>query len=233
MLQIITPLLLILFLSTKSWSQQKATKVKIAKSSISASSPAVASASSATEKIPSDKKSFFLSPSEESITNALELLGINLFTIQLPTNEKKKYFLTVHRDEYTKGSAPKNTVSSFWEIKRLSTSKGSSATLSILAKGDSGIVFDWKKPSGSHSQFFNPKGRKTGLEYIVRPFKYQEVVLGRKIPVVLYGSSWYDAKNDIVRFCDENELNADFSSDAFKEMPHHYVFSIELSEATK
>jgi hypothetical protein len=64
------------------------------------------------------------------------------------------------------------------------------------------------------------------------PLKYN---IGDKVPLLLIGSFWdstsKDGKMKVQRFCMENEMLSDFSSKAFDEMPHYFVFGIKIEPA--
>ena len=47
------------------------------------------------------------------------------------------------------------------------------------------------------------------------------------IPLVLYCSFWYDAKDKVTRCCGENFIKPDLSSDIPKQSPHYYVLGIK------
>ncbi|MDE6268369.1 MAG: DUF5041 domain-containing protein [Muribaculaceae bacterium] len=64
--------------------------------------------------------------------------------------------------------------------------------------------------------------------YMPKPFKPSELTVGKFIPLVLYGSGWYDARYGIHRFCGEKELEPDMSSKIIKEIPNYYIIGIEL-----
>ena len=70
---------------------------------------------------------------------------------------------------------------------------------------------------------------KKFYSYNTRPFKTQEITIGKFIPLVLYGSWWYDKDFNIFRFCGEKEIDPDMSSDILKYLPHYYVFRIEVN----
>lgn len=67
------------------------------------------------------------------------------------------------------------------------------------------------------------------FNYHVRPF-----VMGPKVeydtftPLVLVGSAWYDAKHNLFRFCGENEIKPDLSSEIVSNIPHFYVIGINV-----
>ncbi len=68
--------------------------------------------------------------------------------------------------------------------------------------------------------------------YSSRPFKQLPVKQENSvmIPLLFYGSGWYDAKYNITRFCGENEINPDLTGDIPTHSPHYYVISVEMKE---
>ena len=65
--------------------------------------------------------------------------------------------------------------------------------------------------------------------YESRPFELVEPFeKGKFIPLVLYGSYWYEPENGGCRFCGENEIKPDLSLDIVKYIPHYYVLGIKL-----
>ena len=58
---------------------------------------------------------------------------------------------------------------------------------------------------------------------LVAPFEK-----GKFIPLVLYGSNWYDADCGGCRFCGDNFIKPDLSSDIVKFIPHFYVLGIKI-----
>ena len=65
--------------------------------------------------------------------------------------------------------------------------------------------------------------------YESRPFELvPPFEKGKFIPLVLYGSYWYEPENGGCRFCGENEIKPDLSSDIVKYIPHYYVLGIKL-----
>lgn len=64
--------------------------------------------------------------------------------------------------------------------------------------------------------------------YQDRPFKVDKFEEGTFIPLVLYGSFWYDEKNKVFRFCGEKEIDPDMSTDILKYIPHYYVIGVEF-----
>ena len=63
-------------------------------------------------------------------------------------------------------------------------------------------------------------------QYHTRPFEMAPVEKEKFIPLVLYGSIWYDEKWKITRFCGENTIKPDLSSDILKYVSHYYIIGI-------
>lgn len=65
--------------------------------------------------------------------------------------------------------------------------------------------------------------------YQSRPFELTAPFeKGKFIPLVLYGSYWYEPENGGCRFCGDNEIKPDLSSDIVKQIPHFFVFGIKI-----
>ena len=66
--------------------------------------------------------------------------------------------------------------------------------------------------------------------YGTRPFRIDDFAPGKFIPLVFYGSWWYDGQANLVRFCGENEIAPDLSSQIVAKVPHFYVIGVMLTE---
>lgn len=77
---------------------------------------------------------------------------------------------------------------------------------------------------------FNPeKPNDRWYIYESRPFELStHFERGKFVPLVLYGSYWYEPENGGCRFCGDNEIKPDLSSDILKHIPHFYVLGIKL-----
>ena len=65
--------------------------------------------------------------------------------------------------------------------------------------------------------------------YESRPFELVAPIEKEKfIPLVLYGSYWYESANGGCRFCGDNEIKPDLSSDIVKYIPHYFVLGIKI-----
>jgi hypothetical protein len=69
---------------------------------------------------------------------------------------------------------------------------------------------------------------KKHYSYHTRPFKIAAFEEDKFIPLVLFGSSWYDERYDIHRFCGEKEIDPDMSSKILKDVPHYYVIGVKF-----
>jgi len=70
---------------------------------------------------------------------------------------------------------------------------------------------------------------KQAYRYESRPFELvAPVEMGKFIPLVLFGSYWYEQETGVSRFCGEKQINPDLSSDIIKSIPHFYVLGIKI-----
>ncbi len=196
---------------------------------ITTTTPSVSAPSATTSDVIERPKSFFTAVDKSDISDALELLGINIYSIKLPAINTKKYRLTVYTDNYIQNKETVKRKNEFIVVNEQKDAE-QKISLTIVQRGDSTLVIKWKAADGATRSSENPRGRISGYEYRCLPFEFQEIVPGKKIPILLFGSSWFDAKINGVRFCYDFELKPDLSNEAFKDMPQYYIFSIELTE---
>ena len=65
--------------------------------------------------------------------------------------------------------------------------------------------------------------------YESRPFELvSPAETGKFIPLVLFGSYWYEPETGVSRFCGENLIKPDLSSEIVKSIPHFYVLGIKI-----
>lgn len=70
---------------------------------------------------------------------------------------------------------------------------------------------------------------KQAYRYESRPFELiSPVETGKLIPLVLFGSYWYEQETGVSRFCGEKIIKPDLSSDIIKSIPHFYVLGIKI-----
>ena len=66
--------------------------------------------------------------------------------------------------------------------------------------------------------------------YGSRPFEVGAIVLGEFTPLVMFGSYWYDDESQVIRFCGEDEIAADYSTKMLSKIPHYYVLGITVTK---
>ena len=67
--------------------------------------------------------------------------------------------------------------------------------------------------------------------YGSRPFKLiPPFKAGEFIPLVMYGSWWYDKNFNCTRFCGDNFINPDLTSDILKDIPHYFGLGFIIKE---
>lgn len=66
--------------------------------------------------------------------------------------------------------------------------------------------------------------------YGYRSFEVGAIELGAFTPLVLVGSYWYDDESQVVRFCGEDEIAADYSTKMLSKIPHYYVLGITVTK---
>lgn len=76
-------------------------------------------------------------------------------------------------------------------------------------------------------------GGQTIVNYNTRPFRIDSFESGKFIPLVFFGSMWFDAKYNVFRFCGENEIAPDLSSEIVRDVPHFYVIGVEFTKKQK
>ena len=70
---------------------------------------------------------------------------------------------------------------------------------------------------------------KQSYKYESRPFELvSPVEIGKFIPLVLFGSYWYEPETGVSRFCGEKLIKPDLSSEIVKSIPHFYVLGIKI-----
>ena len=71
---------------------------------------------------------------------------------------------------------------------------------------------------------------KQAYRYESRPFELvAPVETDNVIPLVLFGSYWYEQETGVSRFCGDKQIKSDLSSDIIKSIPHFYVLGIKIT----
>lgn len=80
--------------------------------------------------------------------------------------------------------------------------------------------------------FVSREPAKQRYLYQSRPIETGYAVdAGKFIPLVLFGSYWWDADSEVFRFCGDNIIKPDLSSDIIKHIPHFYILGIKVAGA--
>ena len=70
---------------------------------------------------------------------------------------------------------------------------------------------------------------KQAYRYESRPFELvSPVETDKVIPLVLFGSYWYEQETGVSRFCGDKQIKPDLSSEIIKSIPHYYVLGIKI-----
>ena len=171
---------------------------------------------------------------EPSISDYLPLLkGQGYTAYSFDTKEFKDAMAEPVVMEYVKGQEPKEV-------------SGFSITMSLDEKLIIGFVksendsiarytFQFSENIGFSSRLqlkpiCDPKyPEEKWYMYNSRPFELvAPFEKGKFIPLVLYGSNWYDADCGGCRFCGDNFIKPDLTSDIVKSIPHYYVLGIKI-----
>ena len=94
-------------------------------------------------------------------------------------------------------------------------------SLENAAKGSFRLELEAQKAPDSDTRFYS---------YYTRPFVMSRFESGRFIPLLFFGSMWYDARFGFFRFCGEKVIDPDLSKNQLVEhVPHFYVLGVELT----
>ena len=135
--------------------------------------------------------------------------------------------------EYVKGEEPRSVLefsASFPLGERLvlgfaPSSNDSTYVYYFQSVGGGGFTYDLKlKP------VFAPEmPTKQACRYESRPFELvSPVETDKVIPLVLFGSYWYEQETGVSRFCGDKQIKPDLSSEIIKSIPHYYVLGIKI-----
>lgn len=79
----------------------------------------------------------------------------------------------------------------------------------------------------------DPNTGKSFYFYCTRIFKPTDIKKGDFIPLVLFGSYWFDERVGVFRFCGENELSSDLSDNITKNIPFFYLIGVQIEPSSK
>lgn len=117
-----------------------------------------------------------------------------------------------------------------------------SVTLTLQVKDDSLATISVGSPllgrmSKSSLKLYPVEGYTQAINYMYdsRPFRLESVTDGDtvEIPLVFFGSGWYDKRFNVTRFCGESEIDPQLQAEIVKDVPHAYVVGMRLEKKKK
>ena len=135
--------------------------------------------------------------------------------------------------EYVKGEDPKDVLGFSFSM-----NFGEKLVIGFAPSGNDSTAiytFNFSEGRGFNGQLnlraiYAPEApTKSRYSYESRPFKLvPPFEKGKTIPLVLFGSYWYEPETGVSRFCGESIIKPDLSSDIVKNIPHFYVLGIKI-----
>lgn len=171
---------------------------------------------------------------EPSISDYLPLLKAKGYTAySFDTKEFKDAWVEPLVMEYVRGEEPRE-VADF----SITMSLDEKLIIGFIPSDNDSIgnyAFQFSKSTGFSSRLLlkpicdpdHPADK--WYKYESRPFELvPPFEKGKFIPLVLYGSYWYEPEHGGCRFCGDNFIKPDLSSDIVKSIPHFYVLGIKI-----
>lgn len=135
--------------------------------------------------------------------------------------------------EYVKGEEPKDVLGF-----SISMNFGEKLVIGFAPSGNDSTAiytFNFSEGRGFNGRlnlraiYAPEEPTKSRYSYESRPFELvPPFEKGKVIPLVLYGSYWYEPETGVSRFCGESIIKPDLSSDIVKSIPHFYVLGIVI-----
>jgi hypothetical protein len=189
------------------------------------------------QKVKEDRHNMYQSEqiNQLDLIRALELAGVHIYKIPLKHFDKK-HTLIVNLDEYIQGEKvkttaifqgdntyiyPTDTIPFFDYIDQL--------LFFTKEEGNDLFVTFYSYAMGSRQKLSK---KEDGHFYNWRTYSKTTWVINKEIPLLVYASSWHDAKYDIERFCGVADLSLSekASKELFDNSPHYFVISYKVSE---
>lgn len=180
--------------------------------------------------------------SQEDLKAVLSLLHINLFKFNTNFPFDLKCTIVLYQQEYEKRKLVKEftiwgTTNPFQDRRDGKNIEKALDQIRIISKIEDQVF--WLEINMGDFELNDYKVKIDSIyknPHLCKPFKLPDKYkIGDKVPLLLIGSSWdstsKDGKMKAQRFCMENEMLSDFSSKAFDEMPHYYIFGIKIEPA--
>lgn len=175
-----------------------------------------------------------LRTNEPTLRDYLQLLNVNgymAYSFDTKDFKGKQYEPIIM--EYTKGGEPKDVLGFSFSFPI-----GEKLVIGFApSSNDSTYIYSYQSVGGGGfnatlnlQQIYAPEvPTKQSYRYESRPFKLvSPVETGKLIPLVLFGSYWYEKETGVSRFCGEKLINPNLSSDLVRSIPHYYVLGIKI-----
>ena len=115
------------------------------------------------------------------------------------------------------------------------------ATLVFRVKDDSLVHISVSSPDVGRMtkrlKLYPAEGETRYVSYMYssRPFRLDAAANADtvEIPLVFFGSWWYDKRSNFIRFCGESEIDSQLQSQIVKDVPHSYVIGMRLEKMPK
>lgn len=116
-----------------------------------------------------------------------------------------------------------------------------SVTLTLQVKDDSLVYISVGSPDAGRMskrlKLYPVEGETRYVSYMYssRPFRLDAVANADtvEIPLVFFGSGWYDKRFNVTRFCGESEIDPQLQAEIVKDVPHAYVVGMRLEKKKK
>lgn len=172
-----------------------------------------------------------INPEVSDIFDALKSMGTTIFRFDLSAFTDQEYFITPFYESYSiqdDGSHEKDNSTGFTFLSR-GKSKGYATIMTTIADTTAKVGVNIAGICSFNMTYpLKRIGKSQTVYYDVRPFSFEPITQtdSLHIPLVFLASSWEDG--EVNRFCGDNELAPDMSSDLMKLSPHYYVIGIGI-----
>lgn len=171
-------------------------------------------------------------PTLDDYRQLLNAKGYIAYSFDMKDFKGKQYEPVVM--EYVKGEDPKDVLGFSFSFPL-----GEKLVIGFApSSNDSTYVYSYQSNGGGGfnatlklQPIFAPEmPSKQAYRYESRPFELiSPVEMEKFIPLVLFGSYWYEQETGVSRFCGDKLINPDLSSDIIKSIPHFYVLGIKIT----
>lgn len=198
-------------------------------------------------------------PQLDDIYEVLKALNINMYRFDLSKYLNEVYDVKLYVDEYEDGKRIKEVGSSrlgknikslkelpeemrddFRKIKNVPEGKDEwdnikEMSVYITKPNDSTAMFTINIPGVLKTNKrvqLRPVGEEKVYLYDPRPFKFNPAseTENINIPLIMYGSYWFDARYNVIRMCGEREIDPEMKAEILGKVPHYYVVGLELNK---